>query len=218
MNADEIANLCKTLFLKEREGPLMPLQKDLANDGQRRISLRLVGKFLANKLVNRDAFMNPIPKIWRTMEGFEIEVVSGNIFSFTFKNTDDRRVVLQGGPWTFDKSLLVLEEPTDRGKISGMKFNKTTFWVQIHNVSLLCMTRDIGLFLGSLIGDDKDFNGMEVDAASLHIGLSNKTGAVGDPMVLNSTMDGSTLSPKVGKWKRWARDRSKLNDGLGLET
>ncbi|KAL5789623.1 hypothetical protein ACOSQ2_004511 [Xanthoceras sorbifolium] len=34
-----------------------------------------------------------------------------------------------------------------------MKFERVMFWVQIHNAPLLCMTRDIGTFLGGLIGD-----------------------------------------------------------------
>ncbi|KAL5861145.1 hypothetical protein ACOSQ4_002441 [Xanthoceras sorbifolium] len=33
-----------------------------------------------------------------------------------------------------------------------MKFERAMFWVQIHNLSLLCMTRDICDFLGGLIG------------------------------------------------------------------
>ncbi|KAK2641360.1 hypothetical protein Ddye_023123 [Dipteronia dyeriana] len=34
-----------------------------------------------------------------------------------------------------------------------MSFNSVDFWLQIHNIPLLCMTEDIGTFLGSMIGE-----------------------------------------------------------------
>ncbi|KAK3195438.1 hypothetical protein Dsin_026748 [Dipteronia sinensis] len=127
MNADEVAQLCEALTLQDLEGPLMPLQADLKNDGKRRLALRLVGKILSNKLVNRDVFMHLIPRIWKIKQGVEIEVVDGNVFSFTFKCTEDRQMVLHGGPWRFDKALLVLVEPTGKGDIKEISFNKEAF-------------------------------------------------------------------------------------------
>ncbi|TXG60205.1 hypothetical protein EZV62_014778 [Acer yangbiense] len=86
------------------------------------------------------------------VEGIDIEVITGNTFSFTFKNANDRRQVLMGGPWSFYKLLLVLEEPIGKGEIHLMKFNKVPFWIKIHNVPLIYMTTVIGRFLGSMIG------------------------------------------------------------------
>ncbi|TXG72948.1 hypothetical protein EZV62_001527 [Acer yangbiense] len=100
MNADDVAKLCEALSLKEKEGPLMPLQTVMKEDGERRLALKLVGKIMANKMVNRDAFNGVIPKFWRTLEEFEIEVIEGNTFSFTFRNVEDRRHVFDG--WTLE--------------------------------------------------------------------------------------------------------------------
>jgi hypothetical protein len=98
MNADSVAKLCGALTLKEREGPLQPLATNLKDGGEKRLALRLVGKLLSTKLVNRTAFIDLMPRIWRIKEGVEIEVVDGNIFSFTFKCASDRRLVLQWWP------------------------------------------------------------------------------------------------------------------------
>ncbi|KAK2648821.1 hypothetical protein Ddye_016310 [Dipteronia dyeriana] len=84
------------------------------------IGTRLAGKLLMNKLVNKEVFMLVLPRIWRKLEGFDIEVIDRNTFSFTFKNVDDRRRVINRGPWSFDKALLLLEEPTG-SKIGEMK-------------------------------------------------------------------------------------------------
>ncbi|KAL5758173.1 hypothetical protein ACOSP7_020784 [Xanthoceras sorbifolium] len=104
-----------------------------------------------NKAVNREAFRAIIPRIWRIAQ--EVEIIGSNTFVFTFSSPVDRRRVLGGGPWSFDNALLILEEPIGNRDLANMKFERVMFWVQIHNGPLLCMTRDIGTFLGGLIGD-----------------------------------------------------------------
>ncbi|TXG48439.1 hypothetical protein EZV62_027733 [Acer yangbiense] len=89
-------------------------------------------------MVNWDVFMHLIPKIWKIRQGVDIEVVDGNMFSFTFRCVDDRRQVFHGGPWRFDKALLALAEPSGKGDIQEIAFTKVAFWIQIHNVLLLC--------------------------------------------------------------------------------
>ncbi|TXG70568.1 hypothetical protein EZV62_005503 [Acer yangbiense] len=120
MDAQEIAKLCENLSLKDKEGPLMPLRTGL-KDGEKGLVLRLASRIKSNKLVNRDAFINLILRIWRLRYGVDIEVIEGNTFSFTFKD-------------------------------------EVAFWIQIHNVPLLCMTTKIGRFLGSMIGVVKEID------------------------------------------------------------
>ncbi|TXG61742.1 hypothetical protein EZV62_013105 [Acer yangbiense] len=75
------------------------------------MSLCLVGKILSNKWVNRDAFMRVIGKIWQVKKGIDIESVSGNVFSFHFRDEWDMEKVILGSPWSFDNALMVLEKP-----------------------------------------------------------------------------------------------------------
>ncbi|KAL5766452.1 hypothetical protein ACOSP7_017069 [Xanthoceras sorbifolium] len=84
------------------------------------------------------AFRAIIPKIWRTTQTFIIENVKENVFVFQFQNQVDKRRVLMGGPWSFDKCLI--------------------FWVQLHNVPLVCMTKEIGWALGNKIGRVTDID------------------------------------------------------------
>ncbi|KAL5772827.1 hypothetical protein ACOSP7_012443 [Xanthoceras sorbifolium] len=63
-----------------------------------------------------------------------------------------------GGPWSFDKCLIVLEEPRGDGKFLDMGFSHVQFWVQLHNVPLVCMTKEIGWALGNKIGRVMDID------------------------------------------------------------
>ncbi|KAK0570495.1 hypothetical protein LWI29_002148 [Acer saccharum] len=63
MNVDNIAALCATMSLKGKEGPIQSLKDELEDDGLRKMSLSLVGKVLANKLINQDAFRRVLLRI-----------------------------------------------------------------------------------------------------------------------------------------------------------
>ncbi|KAL5757093.1 hypothetical protein ACOSQ2_021839 [Xanthoceras sorbifolium] len=79
-------------------------------------------------------------------------------FVFYFTNAMDRKRVLEGGPWNFDNALLVLEIPTGFGDLTDMEFRWTPIWIQIHNIPLICMTKQIGFQLGQHIGTVKEID------------------------------------------------------------
>ncbi|KAK3231826.1 hypothetical protein Dsin_003707 [Dipteronia sinensis] len=49
-------------------------------------------------------------------------------------------------PWTFDRATIIFEEPQGSGDILNMVFNKVDFWIKIHQIPLLCMTKEIRVF------------------------------------------------------------------------
>ncbi|TXG48468.1 hypothetical protein EZV62_024343 [Acer yangbiense] len=156
MNYEEIAMICGALSIKEKKSPIGTLDDKLKDKGEQRLLLCLVGKVMATKLVNREAFMDVMQSIWMVSEGVEIEAMEGNIFAFHFRNMEDRKRIQMGGLWTFDRAIIIFEEPTGIGEISNMTFKVVEFWVQIHNLPLLCMTKEIGLFLRRMIGEVRD--------------------------------------------------------------
>ncbi|TXG57136.1 hypothetical protein EZV62_018449 [Acer yangbiense] len=129
MSETDIASLCHALSIREKESPAKILD------------------------VNREAFRDVMQRVWRVSGGVEIKAIEDNVFEFQFKNLEAKQKVLSGGPWRFDRALLVLEEPSATGDIANMEFNRTEFWVQIHNLPILCMSEEIGLFLGNMIGE-----------------------------------------------------------------
>ena len=60
--------------------------------------------------------------------------------------------MLKGGPWHFDKALIVLTEPRGIGEVAKQSFTYTSFWVQIRNVPLACMDKEFLQDLGGKIG------------------------------------------------------------------
>ncbi|KAL5760460.1 hypothetical protein ACOSP7_018973 [Xanthoceras sorbifolium] len=153
MDAEEVAKLCASLSLMEASTSATKIEGKLKEVGDRKLSLCLVGKIWTNKQVNREAFRATNPKIWRTKHEVQVEVLQENIFVFHFRNYEDRQRVLSGGPWSFDRGLLVLEEPEGAGNIQNMAFKKAEFWIQVYNAPLVCMNKEIGSFLENKIGE-----------------------------------------------------------------
>ncbi|XP_075674845.1 uncharacterized protein At4g02000-like [Castanea sativa] len=72
--------------------------------------------------------------------------------------------VLMLSPWSFDKYLLVLHKLGVGEVVNQLKFNRVSFWVQIHGLPIMSQTKDVGLRIGETLGrvekvdvDDKGF-------------------------------------------------------------
>ncbi|TXG73106.1 hypothetical protein EZV62_001685 [Acer yangbiense] len=72
---------------------------------------------------------------------------------FHFNKQEDRNRVWQRGPWHFGKSLIALAFPQGSGNISHLDFNKADFWIQIHEIPILCMNRRTAKWMVEQIGE-----------------------------------------------------------------
>ncbi|TXG57168.1 hypothetical protein EZV62_018481 [Acer yangbiense] len=152
----EISKLCAELSINGKEKRLWSVQDKVTKAAEKKLDLCLVGKILSPKQVNRDAFRAIIPRIWQTM--VDIEIVQDNTYLFYFQNQGERFRVLSGGPWSFDNCLLVLEKLSGVREITRLPFNRVAFWVQIINAPLLCITKEMGEFIGRCLGDLVDID------------------------------------------------------------
>ncbi|KAK0608552.1 hypothetical protein LWI29_032271 [Acer saccharum] len=153
MDAQEIVKLCESLSLVEDVGAIRHVEEELQSEGLKDVSHVLVGKVLTGRKVNREGFIGLIEQLWSPIGRVETESVGENIFMFYFRNAEDRNRIWQRGPWHFDNSLIVLEKPDKLGDISTLKFNQADFWVQIHNIPIMCMNRRMARWLANQLGE-----------------------------------------------------------------
>lgn len=99
-------------------------------------------------------------QILRTNKEVRIESLGSNIFMFKFFLEADKKRVMGGGPWHFDRALIVLTEPKGIRDIANQSFTHTSFWVHLRNVLITWMHRDmvqeLGEYIGSMEEVDKD--------------------------------------------------------------
>ncbi|TXG70055.1 hypothetical protein EZV62_004990 [Acer yangbiense] len=63
----------------------------------------------------------------------------------------ERNRFWQRSPWHFGKSLIVLEKPVGSRDVSKLGFNRAEFWVQIHDIPIMCMNRRMARWLAEQI-------------------------------------------------------------------
>lgn len=90
--------------------------------------------------------------VWRTLKEVRIDSLGNHIFMFKFTLEPDKRRIMLGGPWHFNRVSIVLTEPKGIGEITRQTFTHTLFWVQLKNTSIICIERDTLKILGEQIG------------------------------------------------------------------
>ena len=70
-----------------------------------------------------------------------------------FEDQADLEQVLLGEPWSYDKYFIAFHQFMDEVAMEDLSFNFVDFWVQIHNLSILSMKKNVIESLGSGIGE-----------------------------------------------------------------
>lgn len=90
--------------------------------------------------------------LWRTKRNFEVSMAGENILLIAFELEIDVEKVLQGEPWVFDRHLVVLQRYDSSSPVQELSFDRTSFWVQIHNLPLSLMIVEAAVSLGETLG------------------------------------------------------------------
>lgn len=120
-----------------------------------------MGKVLTNRSVNKEGLKIALQQAWQNIREVKIESLGDNVFMFKFAMEVDKRRVLMNGPWHFNNALIVFIEPIGIGDISKEPFTHTSFWVQLQNVPIICMDKEILTEISEAIGKVEE---VETDA------------------------------------------------------
>ncbi|PON91475.1 Zinc knuckle CX2CX4HX4C [Trema orientale] len=157
MDPEEIAKLCERLNLDKHESPVLKMNPNMYEDGKEMMELCLVGRVFGNKIVNRESLSDVAEQVWCTSRKVRVESMGvTNIFMFHFGCKADRQRVISGGPWNFGNQLISLLKPKEVGLVSSMDFTKVSFWIQFHNVPIVCRSDKCARLWGEVIGPVMD--------------------------------------------------------------
>lgn len=139
------------LDIEDEENEQLVFDEEIEEEVNR-FELWLVGRFLTEKSINVRVMKTKLADIWRPAMGIMIKDLKPGLFLFQFYHNDDLKWVVNGGPWSFDNALLVLnvikpgEDPT---KVSLFEVD---FWIQIHDLPVGYMSEAVGKQLGNFFG------------------------------------------------------------------
>ncbi|MCH94497.1 DUF4283 domain protein, partial [Trifolium medium] len=112
----------------------------------------IIGKILTDKSIHVSSIQNGLESIWGAPEGLQLQELGGRILQFFMNNQDDQDRILQGNPWIFRNSWLVVK-PWDRETdIHTLDFDHVPVWIQLWGLPPHCKTKQMGESLGALMG------------------------------------------------------------------
>lgn len=127
MDASELEEMYAGLSLENESLPASEVDKNTLAMEQSRIKNCIVGKVLMSRSMNREAFRNSIGRLWGFERTIANESLGRNRFVFSFPNVQDKKQILNDGPWHFNKSLIVFAEP-GMIELSKIEFWFANFW------------------------------------------------------------------------------------------
>lgn len=71
-----------------------------------------------------------------------------NLWLFKFTTEGDKCRIKEGRSWLFDRSVLVLQDVDETIPPLQMDFQHSPIWIQVHDMSLVCMNREVGNQIG----------------------------------------------------------------------
>ena len=113
----------------------------------------IAAKFLTRRALNVEAVGRTFKPLWRAINGFTIKNMGNHTLLFVFENQEDVHRVLISEPWTFDKHLVVIQKYGKNIPLQDVRFNKTSLWVQVFNIPIRYMTREVAKEICSSAGE-----------------------------------------------------------------
>lgn len=82
----------------------------------------------------------------------EIQDLSKNLYLFRFTTKKDVENILKNGPWSFNRSLLVLKRVSGEEQPSDPEMHIVSFWAKVYDLPPKLRTESMAKRLGDIIG------------------------------------------------------------------
>lgn len=126
---DQLANL----NVEDEENEDLIFEGDV-EEVVEKYDLCLVGRFLTEKNINTRAMKTKIADVWKPTMRINIKELETGIYLFQFFHREDKQWVMNGGPWNFDNTILLLEEIPLGEEPLKVPLRHLNIWIQIHDL------------------------------------------------------------------------------------
>ncbi|MCH89276.1 zinc CCHC-type-like protein, partial [Trifolium medium] len=112
----------------------------------------IIGKIITDKPIHVSSIHNGLESIWGSPPGLKIQELGGKVLQFFMNDPADHDRILQGNPWIFRNSWLVVK-PWDReSDLQNIDFDHVPIWIQLWGLPPHCKTKKMGESIGALMG------------------------------------------------------------------
>lgn len=144
---EDLAYKWKQHSLTEAEGKNVDLTKE-----KKKLEFVIAAKFFTCRSLNLEAMANTFRPLWLIRGNFGVSDGGNNVLLIAFELEVDVEKVLQGELWVFDRHLVTIQRYEGFVPIHKLRFEKTVFCVQIHNLPFSLLAVEVMLNIGETLG------------------------------------------------------------------
>ncbi|KAI3407222.1 uncharacterized protein J3R85_021186 [Psidium guajava] len=129
--------------------------------------------------VNFQAFQSTMKKAWKN-DNILCEQLQPGLFQFVFPTAEEKVKVLDSGPWSFARHVLVLKPWTPGTLPQCIKFDSCAFWMHIHGLPVEGRREEVIKKIAANVGevisvksDAKSYSAFSVGKVKVNLNLSN---------------------------------------------
>jgi hypothetical protein len=112
----------------------------------------ILGKIITEKLIHVSSIHNGLDSIWGFPAGLKIQEIERKILQFFMQNSADQERILQGNPWIFRNSWLIVHPWYRKTDPYKLDFEHAAVWIQLWGLPPHCKTKKMGESVGELLG------------------------------------------------------------------
>ncbi|XP_027071609.1 uncharacterized protein [Coffea arabica] len=154
--AEDIADILQGFTLLNKELQITELGTQELAFGIKECQSSLLGKIVGEKIANFTGVKNFVTSAWGYPRDLTVAELGPNLFQFILPRQDDRERIAQGGPWIIDNQLLVLNSWYEGIENDEKAFNLAPLWVQVWNLPVHYISKEVGKKIGSVFHLVKD--------------------------------------------------------------
>ncbi|KAK4381494.1 hypothetical protein Sango_2963200 [Sesamum angolense] len=121
-------------------------------EGRFNNKLIMVGRVLTERSHNFEALRSALFRFMNPGKEMEVRRIEDNKFILIFTHPVDFKRVLVGGPWIFDKKLIVLNTVGDDQRLAKVELNWCEFTLYVHGLPYEQRTKEMARYIGNVIG------------------------------------------------------------------
>ncbi|PWA94542.1 hypothetical protein CTI12_AA059290 [Artemisia annua] len=119
------------LSINEAEHEVVDFADDDTHDEQR---FTLVGKVYTDRVMNFQKLQRILMAAWRPRRPVTIQELEDGLFLASFDHVVDMRRVLDEGPWSVERDLVILKPLDEDEQTSNVEMSKIPFWIRLLNL------------------------------------------------------------------------------------
>lgn len=116
-----VDNHCERLMWMDLKQEEIAMEPSLVEEVNSRGQNCLLVKLLSQKYFNREAFKGKMKKVWKPVKPLCFCEMGMGMMLAEFEEPNDKTRVIRDGPWSFDKSLILVKEFESRHQVRNIR-------------------------------------------------------------------------------------------------